>query len=157
MAFYQAPRRGSKGRLGESRFEQMKRQGVERQMPPVEDGEYLLEHLADVGPALGTGMGQIPVTFSELEAWQVQTGLQLQPWEVSALRRLSKDYCAEIQRAASPAAMPPWVSSVEDRRKGVDTALRNVFRAIMDRQRAEQALARTEAAAEQAAQWKDSQ
>jgi hypothetical protein len=40
-----------------------------------------------------------PVTHEEILSWQELTGIELQPWEVRFLRRLSGEYLAESQRA----------------------------------------------------------
>lgn len=135
MAYLQTPVQFKGGRRGESRLARRRAQGLEDpQMPPVEHGKYLLKYLHKVGPSMGTGMGAIPLTFGELQAWQQQTGLDLQPWEVETLRRLSSDYVLETHRAASFAAMPPWVSDIEVQRKAVDDGLRALFRSLMVKQ-----------------------
>lgn len=80
-------------------------------MPPIGAGEYLVQYLFEAGPTMPGGMGAAPLTFSELECWQRQVGVDLDPWEVRIVRRLSLEYCAESQAATKPDAPPPFNSS----------------------------------------------
>jgi hypothetical protein len=132
MAFYSAPRQ-YKGRRGTSRLEQMQADGQSPPMPPVpHEAGYLIKYLIEVGPVMGTGMGAIPLTFGELQAWQQQTGLDLRPWEAATLRRLSRDYAGESIRAANPAVLPPWRPPVLDRAQ-VNEQVRAIFGALVKR------------------------
>jgi hypothetical protein len=81
-------------------------------MPHLECGDYLIRHLYDIGPTLSGGMGNGPVTYSEIEAWQRVTGIQLLPWEAALLKRLSGEYLAESHAATkhdrpAPFGTPP--------------------------------------------------
>lgn len=71
----------------------------EPEMPPAGDAEYLLGHLWDVGPAMAAGGYPGPVTYEEMRAWMDLTGVELEPWEVHFLRRLSGEYLSESHRA----------------------------------------------------------
>lgn len=133
MAYLQTPVQHGKGRRGAARVERYKKDGGPP-MPPLEDGEHLVDYLLEVGPVQPTGMGSVPLTFGELQAWQQQVGLDLQPWEVSMLRRLSRDYVAEAHRASSPAAKAPWVPDEVVHRKSVDAGLRSLFDRLIAQQ-----------------------
>jgi len=79
-------------------------------MPEV-DAEYLLAYLFEIGPTVAAGMGAGPISHEELRAWQANTGIELEPWEVRTLRTLSKDYliqCAKSEKRDCPA---PWKSA----------------------------------------------
>lgn len=107
--------------------------GATPPMPPIsEEAAYLLRYLQEAGPVLGTGMGVIPLTFTELQAWQSQTGLELRPWEATTLRRLSKDYATETTRAANPAQVPPWKPPVVDRAQ-INQQVRAIFGGLVKR------------------------
>ena len=69
-------------------------------MPELECGDYLIKHLFDVGPTLDGGMSSGRITYSEIEAWERKTGIELLPWEAALLRRLSAEYMAESSAAA---------------------------------------------------------
>lgn len=70
----------------------------EPDMPEV-DAEYLLAYLFEVGPMMTAGGYPGPLTHEELQAWQNLIGIELQPWEIRFLRRLSGEYLAENYRA----------------------------------------------------------
>jgi len=72
-------------------------------MPDCE-GLHIVGYLIDVGVT----MGEQPVTFGELESWQRQTGVDLEPWEIRFVKRLSEAYMSESHHARSPDAEPPW-------------------------------------------------
>lgn len=80
-------------------------------MPSIRAGEYLVHYLFEAGPTMPGGMGPAPLTFVELESWQRQAAIDLDPWEVRLVRRLSVEYCAESQAASKPDAPPPFKSS----------------------------------------------
>jgi hypothetical protein len=85
-----------------SRIEQLRKDlqddDYQPEMPPV-DAEYLIAYLFEVGPTMAAGGYPGPLTHEELRAWMDLTGIDLEPWEVRFLRRLSGDYLAESHRA----------------------------------------------------------
>jgi hypothetical protein len=95
-----------------SRRERIECDGGEIEMPPLDQGEYLIGYLYEVGPTVAAGMGAGPVTFAEMAAWQAARGFELEPWEARLLRRLSVDYLAESHRATQRDCQPPWGGSV---------------------------------------------
>lgn len=56
-------------------------------------------------------MGPAPLTHTEIAAWQGLTGAEMEPWEVTALIRLSFDYLSESQAAADPKKDAPEENS----------------------------------------------
>lgn len=95
-----------------SRRERIECDGGEIEMPPFDEGEYLIGYLYELGPTVAAGMGAGPVTFAEMAAWQATRGFELEPWEARLLRRLSVDYLAESHRATQRDCPPPWGGSV---------------------------------------------
>ncbi len=79
-------------------------------MPSVEGADHLIRYLWEIGPTMAAGMGAGPITHGELLAWQMLTGIKLEPWESRFLRRLSQEYLVESQRAEKRDARPPWVA-----------------------------------------------
>jgi hypothetical protein len=86
------------------------------EMPELECGDYLIKHLFDVGPTLVAGMGNGPVTYSEIEAWQRITGIHLLPWEAALLRRLSNEYLSESLAAVEHDRPAPFGTPARIRR-----------------------------------------
>lgn len=82
-------------------------------MPPLRMGAYLIDVLWDAGPLLHNGMGSGPLPHSELLAWQENAGVRLHPWELSAVRRLSMEYYAELMEARQPDRPAPFADSAD--------------------------------------------
>lgn len=81
-------------------------------MPPIEVGEHLLGYLYECGPTLVAGMGEGPLTHSEIEAWQRNSGVDLEPWEAQFMRRLSIEYLSQSHKSSVDNCQPPWNSDV---------------------------------------------
>lgn len=77
------------------------------EMPPL-NAPHLLGYLFEIGPVMAAGMGSGPITHEELQAWQQGTGIELQPWEVRTLRRLSQEYLTESHKAEKSDCPAPW-------------------------------------------------
>jgi hypothetical protein len=96
------------------------------EMPPLEWGQHLIAHLFDVGPTMAVGMGEAPLSYVEIESWQRMVCVDLHPWEVQLLRRLSGEYLAESHKATKPDCPPPYGESpslAKHRRKQMDRDL----------------------------------
>jgi hypothetical protein len=97
---------------GLSRLQQLRKdrqnEAYEPDMPPVSCGHYLLDHLYAVGPTMFGGMEAAPLTHGELQAYQANTGIALNEWEVTTLRRLSQDYLSESHKATKRNCPAPW-------------------------------------------------
>lgn len=103
--------------------------GAEPPLPPISDGYHLIEHLMEVGPVASNGMGIVPVSYSELQAWRSGCGHHLDAWEFRLLRDLSAAYCSELQDAESPTAPPPWAPELApDDRVAVAKRIKGVLR-----------------------------
>jgi hypothetical protein len=102
----------------------------------VEEGEYLIDYLLQVGPASSSGMGLAVISFTELQAWQACAGIVLQPWEGQILRRLSADYITESVRAEKPDCPPPYGNpELEFDRDVVGKKIANALKAFARAQR----------------------
>lgn len=80
----------------------------ELELPPCDAG-YLVKYLFDIGPVEPGGMGPAPLSHREIEAWQRNTGIELNAWEATTLRRLSREYLSMSQDATSPTCPSPWL------------------------------------------------
>ena len=79
-------------------------------MPPLNEGGYLLGILFEVGPVQPAGMGgAVAISDQDLRAWQHNQGLELSPWECSAIRSLSRDYASQLSDSSAANCPPPWV------------------------------------------------
>lgn len=91
-----------------TRRDVLKSYGIDPDMPPLEWGNYLVDHLFEFGPVMAAGMGSAPLAPSEIEAAQRLLGIQFQPWEARLLMRLSREYLGESHRATEHGCAPPW-------------------------------------------------
>ena len=82
--------------------------GREIVLPPCE-ALYLADHLFRVGPAFGNEA----LPHSEIEAYQRNTGADLNVWEVLTLRRLSSEYLAEHRLSREADRIAPWTGGQE--------------------------------------------
>lgn len=72
---------------------------------------YLVTYLFELGPTLSNGMGEAPISHTELRDWQYNTGIELDSWEVRTMHRLSLEYLSESQRATKSDAPAPWADA----------------------------------------------
>ncbi|MFA6204478.1 MAG: hypothetical protein WC710_14970 [Gallionella sp.] len=77
------------------------------EMPPCE-APYLLDYFFELGPVMAAGMGNGPVTHEEIQAWQRNTGIELNAWEARMLRQMSVAYLNESQNATAIDYPAPW-------------------------------------------------
>ena len=80
---------------------------------PIAFLEYLLEVFYEIGPTGYGAAGPIPLTDADLLAWQQNHGIRLQPWEVRAVIRLSKQWIDWAHRGRDPACASPWPEYVD--------------------------------------------
>lgn len=113
-----------------SRLDARIKSGGEPDLPPIDSAlEFLIGYLFDAGPTSASGMGAVPLTWADLEAWERGSGVALQPWQARLIRQLSAEYLAEAQVADAHDAPPPWAQEMEtDRRAVVSKHIRNVLR-----------------------------
>lgn len=98
-------------------------------LPPVEFGDHLIGWLMEVGPVSSSGMGAVPVSFSELRAWQAVCAHVVSAWEFQTLHSMSVAYVGESVKADSHQAPPPWIAPMDDdKRLRVAQHIRNVLR-----------------------------
>lgn len=89
--------------------DRIKKDGGEPMYPPLdEELRYLIRLLWTAGPVLSVGMGAYALTEQELEAFQRNRGLTLQPFEVDFVKRLSQEYATESEHAKKPGRKPPY-------------------------------------------------
>lgn len=101
---------------------------------PDTPADFLLPIFLDVGPTMPSGMGPLPLTYSELDAWSRLTGSILEPWEARALVGMSREYAAfsvKAERADCPSPMAVEDEMNEERRQAVANSLKSAFGALM--------------------------
>lgn len=73
--------------------------------------ECVAIHLVEYLIEMGVTQGEQSLTHCEIESWQRQCGIELQPWEVRFVKRLSEAYLGESHAARDPDAPAPWADA----------------------------------------------
>lgn len=102
-----------------TRLQRLKKQGVTPKRPPC-SLPHIIDRLTEIGLTESNGMGVSPLSWREIEAWQVVTQMALPPWEARLIRRLSLEYIAESQRAESENCPSPWRTAVTKTERSAD-------------------------------------
>lgn len=101
------------------------------ELPEIEDaGRHLMSYLFEAGVATSNGMGIVPLSWQEIDAWIEVTGLPLSTWEKLTLKEMSEAYVNEFTQASEKDRPAPYIRPVEEEqidRKAVADKLRNVF------------------------------
>lgn len=97
---------GTKKEGETSRRESFEANGLSIEYPECE-AAYLLDYLFELGIALGDR----PLSHSELESWQRNIGITLQPFEIRCIKRLSETYLSASNEMKSVIAVNPWEES----------------------------------------------
>lgn len=93
---------------------------------PENPARYLTDWLFDVGPVVAGGMGEAPIAYTDLQAWESISGVQLLPWEARTLRALSVDFVAERSRARE-VCPPPYSRFGGAERAALDDKIKSMF------------------------------
>ena len=75
---------------------------------PPNPAEHVTDWLLEIGPTSISGMGEAPVSWETIDAWQRLTGIELDPWEARTIRRLSSAYVGQRYEARKPNCPPPY-------------------------------------------------
>lgn len=115
-----------------SRREMFRKQGFDSLEMPSCDAQYVINYLFEIGPTAHSGMGESPISQSDIWHWQANTGIELSAWEARILRSLSLHYMSESYKAKTPNYPAPWqdadyVKSTPSRKA---ETLRNSLRAL---------------------------
>jgi len=83
---------------------------------------HIIDWLTEIGLVGTNGMGAVPVSWQEINAWQFVTGVQLEPWVARLMRRLSVAYVAMSRKAEHESCPPPWKAPVTAWERDTETA-----------------------------------
>ncbi len=83
-------------------------------LPDVGDGAYIVAMLHEAGLVSSSGMGVLPLSWQEIEAWLRVTQTDAQLWERLLVRELSESYVGEFNRASEKGCASPWSPPVEE-------------------------------------------
>jgi hypothetical protein len=99
---------------------------TEIEMPPI-TAPHLFERLMEIGPTDTAGMDREPLRPATIAAWADGLGIEVAPWEVRLLRRLSAEYLAMAREAAEVDCPSPWVETGNEHRLQINRKLAEMF------------------------------
>lgn len=73
--------------------------------------EYLVGYLSRLDFIEPGAAGPVRLSFTEIRSWALLSGVQLKPWEVDLLRRMSSEFVSELNAAENPQRPAPWLPS----------------------------------------------
>jgi hypothetical protein len=130
LAWLNATPDGSK----KSRLKSFKEQDEDHNLlnlPEIVGASHLLSYLMEVGVAMSSGMGLMPLSWQEIDSWLRVTELPLTTWEKIVLRELSETYVNEYSQASEKDRPAPYVHRVDEiDRAAVSDKLKSVFRSL---------------------------
>jgi hypothetical protein len=85
----------------------MEARGEPPPLPPIAD-RYLVDWWLEIGPTSPSSMGEGPISWSDIAAWQRLALIDLLPWEATAIRRLSIAYLGQRHDAKEPSCPAPY-------------------------------------------------
>jgi hypothetical protein len=102
------PRQQDKSNTGAiSRLKVLQKSGNLKPEMPECKARYLVDYLFEIGPT----QGDAPLSHTELQAWQQNIGITLQPWEARFIKSLSIEYLGQYREAAAPDCPVPWADA----------------------------------------------
>lgn len=107
--------------------------GVSVRSPEIESVSYIAGYWQDCGAVSHGAMGPVPLSSQELLAWAAGSGIQLTPFEFSAILKMSRAYVGAYQDGSQSNAKPPEGMAVYDNcnREKVSKNIKNAFKTFM--------------------------
>jgi hypothetical protein len=68
--------------------------------------EYLVGYLIEIGPTIG----ERPITHTDIQAWQILSGITLTPFESATLKRMSESYLSSHYEAKARDCPAPYLT-----------------------------------------------
>lgn len=94
---------------------------------PHIDAPHVADWWLEIGPTVPGGMGECPLGWQDLAAWQAITGIELAAWEARAIRSMSREFVNFRDEARKADCPPPYLSDIQDKRKKVGLQVRSIF------------------------------
>lgn len=110
------------------RIKRMKADGIPVELPD-NPSPYLVDWLMEIGPLSTGGMGPACLSWTDIRDWERLTGNQLDPWEARTLRRLSRDFVDQMNKAKEANCPAPYSSGTVNT-SAVDAQFAAMFKAM---------------------------
>ena len=100
-------------------------------MPPI-DADYIVGYWHELGLVGSGAMGAVCLSSFEIMAWCDLSAVELEPWEFTAIRKMSQNYISLLHAGENQSEPPPYGSlSQEYDRDVVQKKISNAFKAFM--------------------------
>lgn len=86
-------------------------------MPDIETdyaASYLVGLLQEAGLMSSNGMGPVPLSWVDIDAWLRVTEYKLSMWEKLTIKKLSEDYVGELVQASDKQRPAPFLKVEEE-------------------------------------------
>lgn len=83
-------------------------------MPDVSDAIHIIQYWHEAGTFSNGGMGIVPLSWADIQAWMSINELVLDNYEISSIRRLSVEYVAEYHSASTKGRQAPYLASIDE-------------------------------------------
>lgn len=68
---------------------------------------YLFDYLLKLGVMSNNGMGNVPLSWQDIDAWMRVSGVQLDAWEAKVIHKASEIYVNQFELSKKPDAPMP--------------------------------------------------
>lgn len=107
------------------------------QFPELEGADYIVALLQEAGLMSSNGMGAVPLSWQEIDAWLRTTETRLTVWEKLMIKEMSEVYVSDLNKSTSKFAVAPYAPAIEPEeidRAAVASKLLSVFRSLKRKQ-----------------------
>lgn len=124
--------RATPGESKASRLKVRKEKGLSFDLPKIDGLERIIQYLEDLGYAERGVSGLETISWQEIKSWTRMTQLDIKPWVLKMLRRLSSEYAYQASistemNCPAPYEMEVSSSDMDIIRKQADEKLRRMF------------------------------
>ena len=95
-------------------------------MPKIDGAEYILQHLQNIGFYSNNGMGIVPISYVEIEAYSRLTGLEFTETEISVMKKMSIAYVNQSYDKGMN-SKPPYVDGNMVKVNNNSESIKNAF------------------------------
>lgn len=81
-------------------------------MPP-NPAPHVIRWLFEIGLTEDNGVGESPLSWREINEWQVATGVSLSAFEATLIRELSVAYLSQKRKSDNENSPPPWAEKID--------------------------------------------
>lgn len=103
--------------------------GTDAAPPPPVMAQHLVEYWREAGLTQAIAGSAVPLTSTELQAWQRMSGIDLTPWEYGTIRAMSRAYVSQLHESEAPDCPSPCAPELtEDMRVAAAQKMRRALR-----------------------------